>query len=677
MRSHLRIAAAIFLFSGLLLLPALAAAGASTPAQDGSTQQCLGWTRGHTSLSDLTPEQKRARLGWRKDPGVDFLPRFTPRDRKGKALPKLLDWRSNTCNYITDIRDQGQCGACYAFSAVGAVEANIAIKHNMCNPTIDLSEQFIVSCESAMGCNGGYISQALDSVREPGVPDEGCFPYFDSGPACSGRCADWAKRTISISDYQVVLNAPAVTSAQIQTIIEALQVGPVTVAFDVYDDFFDYTGGVYYPEGIYQGGHAVVIVGYDTDLQCWICKNSWGDGWGEEGFFRIAWGVCNMGYETLLPIPSECTGKQLQVKGVNLGDGFLRYDESSYRTTFRVLDDCGRSQPDATVSATYNGRPLDLYDDGQHGDGAANDGYYSNMVPASYVSWGAATIAVDAAKSGYGPASLSVSGTVKQPANVLLVADDGNYSGVDFYAKALEAHGIPFDVYRVLDQHLTAPVDLLPKAPSVIWFTGPGLGSFAPDVITAVTAYFNRGGNMLVSGQDILDSLYDYIDPKFCETYFHVAKYWNDANYPAVSGVKGEPLTEGLGGTLNFPFENFSDIVKPAADAKAIWVEGANKAVGVRYPVDGQAGPYKMIFTAFPVETLSAQDAASFLRNVYQWWFPGAPTDDDDDNDASPADDDNDATDDDASPADDDNDVADDDASPVTSVSSGPSGCGC
>ena len=87
----------------------------------------------------------------------------------------------------------------------------------------------------------------------------------------------------------------ATTAPTVDAIKNALNTyGPVNTTMEVYSDFFYYSTGVYhYTTGTYEGGHAILIVGYDDANQYFICKNSWGTGWGEQGFFRIAYSELN------------------------------------------------------------------------------------------------------------------------------------------------------------------------------------------------------------------------------------------------------------------------------------------------------------------------------------------------------------------------------------------------
>ncbi len=163
----------------------------------------------------------------------------------------------------------------------------------------------MLSCDDSpgnMGCNGGFTTTSFKYAQETGLFDEECLPYHadDTWP-CSDRCADWQSRLFKIDDWQIIGKWGGL-GATSEDIMDALQNGPVGTSLVIYDDFMYYTGGIYETViGIPQGMHAVTVVGYNSSQQYWICKNSWGDDWGEAGFFRIKWGAAFIGLYTILP----------------------------------------------------------------------------------------------------------------------------------------------------------------------------------------------------------------------------------------------------------------------------------------------------------------------------------------------------------------------------------------
>jgi len=217
-----------------------------------------------------------------------------------KALPDTLDWRDyEGGDWITPIRDQESCGSCWAFGSVATIEAHMAYYENLSNPQIDLAEQQLLSCAFNLGCSGGgFTNVAFSYAEKTGLVDEECFPYQAEKVSCAQKCADWQQRAQKIQGWQIVSLLPNKNK-----IMDALQNGPVATSFIVYDDFYYYSGGVYTTViGYATGMHVVSIVGYNKAQRYWICKNSWGDGWGEDGYFRIRWGAGQMGLFTVLPV---------------------------------------------------------------------------------------------------------------------------------------------------------------------------------------------------------------------------------------------------------------------------------------------------------------------------------------------------------------------------------------
>lgn len=248
------------------------------------------WEAGITSMSILTEEEQKLRLGWLKELDVPPDERGLPKTVKpSRTQPESLDWRNyNGVDYTTTIKDQGACGSCVCFGTLGALEAMMNIQADIENPYTDMSEQELLSCSPA-SCNGWNTNDAMNWLKYFGVSEEACFPYqANDNIPCSERCDryEFTKRRVDQWGWAY---------SYVWGIKEAVEDGPISVAFDVYEDFNYYTGGVYTHEwGEYQGGHCVTLVGWNNADSCWIVKNSWGGNWGEDGYFRIKWGECNI-----------------------------------------------------------------------------------------------------------------------------------------------------------------------------------------------------------------------------------------------------------------------------------------------------------------------------------------------------------------------------------------------
>jgi hypothetical protein len=211
--------------------------------------------------------------------------------------PATLDWRTfGGRDWTTPVRNQGACGACVAFGTTGAIESRLEIA--LGDPTLnpDLSEAHLFFCNSGTSCSSGwYPSAALDAARDTGITDEACQPYDASAQACT-LCPDWKDRLTRIDDWVGLTNEADMK----QTLADH---GPFEATMIVYSDFFGYSGGVYrHTSGQLVGGHAVTVVGYNDEEGYWIVKNSWGSGWGENGWFKIAYGECGIDDYVYVPV---------------------------------------------------------------------------------------------------------------------------------------------------------------------------------------------------------------------------------------------------------------------------------------------------------------------------------------------------------------------------------------
>lgn len=209
-----------------------------------------------------------------------------------------LDWSSSNnpvgTNIMTGVKDQGSCGSCWAFGSVGVMEAAIKLHGG---PDTNLSEQYLVSCNSdGWSCNGGWwahdyhISKQGNQNNSPGAVLESDFPYS----ASNGTCKNVSNHPYALSSWA---NCGDESLESVSTIKAALeQYGPVAAAVCASDSFMSYSGGVYDKQECGNVNHAIVIVGWDDATESWKIRNSWGSGWGEGGYMRIKWGVNGIGH---------------------------------------------------------------------------------------------------------------------------------------------------------------------------------------------------------------------------------------------------------------------------------------------------------------------------------------------------------------------------------------------
>lgn len=259
------------------------------------------WTAGDTPFSEMTAEERDLLLGY--EPGPDDpsleeserqaaakLDAFTSEQGEAAGHPAAYDLR--TGGFITSVKNQGGCGSCVAFGVAGAVEGTYRRLYNKANTAIDLSEAQLFYCHArseGRRCNNGWwSSKALDAFRDKGVVDEACYPYTAGDQDCSNLCRSWRSRLWKVTGWQRLTNA-----ADMKKWLSTK--GPLVACYTVYSDFYAYRSGIYrHVSGTRRGGHCVVCVGYNDAQRYWICKNSWGTGFGEQGYFRIAYGQCGI-----------------------------------------------------------------------------------------------------------------------------------------------------------------------------------------------------------------------------------------------------------------------------------------------------------------------------------------------------------------------------------------------
>ncbi|CAA6669852.1 unnamed protein product [Spirodela intermedia] len=196
----------------------------------------------------------------------------------GENLPESVDWRAKGA--VTSVKHQGHCGSCWAFSTIATIEG---INQIVTGKLIDLSEQQLVDCNNKnWGCNGGWPETAFAYIRKNGIDTEGRYPYKGTKANCNRNTA----KAVSIDGYYFT---PRYNEGALR---KAVASQPISVIIRSDSRAFQF-----YKSGIYNGpcgmdlDHAVTVVGYDMDPSngkaYWIVKNSWGQGWGEEGYVRI------------------------------------------------------------------------------------------------------------------------------------------------------------------------------------------------------------------------------------------------------------------------------------------------------------------------------------------------------------------------------------------------------
>ncbi|XP_066923584.1 procathepsin L-like [Clytia hemisphaerica] len=238
---------------------------------------------GMNHFGDMTTTEFKAKmngyLAGSKQQGSTFMtPNFA-------EIPDSVDWRKKD-GYVSEVKNQGQCGSCWAFSTTGALEGQHFRKTGQ---KVDLSEQNLVDCSKDYGnygCQGGLMDNAFKYIKaNGGIDTEKSYPYEGKNLQCRFK-----KSSVGADDTGFVDipkgNEDALKNA-------SATVGPISVAIDASHFSFQF-----YKEGVYdepqcsstQLDHGVLVVGYGSmnGQDYWIVKNSWGPGWGLKGYIMMS-----------------------------------------------------------------------------------------------------------------------------------------------------------------------------------------------------------------------------------------------------------------------------------------------------------------------------------------------------------------------------------------------------
>lgn len=250
------------------------------------------YTMGINEYSDMTSEEFVTTMnGYKMNVSKKICGKFmVPLNVDLGELPTSVDWRDK--GYVTDVKNQKQCGSCWSFSATGALEGQHFRKTGK---LVSLSEQNLMDCSKKygnQGCEGGLMDQAFEYIiKNKGVDTEASYPYKARDEKCEFKPEDVGATESACSDIERESESDLQKAVATQ--------GPISVAIDAsHESFQHYRSGVYKESRCSQTrlDHGVLAVGYgsENNQDYWIVKNSWGTTWGEEGYIKMARNDDNM-----------------------------------------------------------------------------------------------------------------------------------------------------------------------------------------------------------------------------------------------------------------------------------------------------------------------------------------------------------------------------------------------
>jgi KDEL-tailed cysteine endopeptidase len=261
------------------------------------------FTMGVNQFTDLTPEEFKTvyASGLKTSVGLYGCKSFSS---SASGAPSAIDWR--TLGAVTSVKDQGQCGSCWTFSATGAIEGAWAISTGK---LVDLSEEQLVECATGVsygshGCSGGQMDGAFKYVIEHGQCSLSAYPYT-SGTGKSGTC----QKCSAVAHISTCSDVKPNDQLSLKA---AVAQQPVAIAIEADTRYFQsYSSGVLTSSSCGTNlDHGVLIVGYgeENGQKYWLVKNSWSTTWGDNGYVKIARsestndaGICGIAMQPSFP----------------------------------------------------------------------------------------------------------------------------------------------------------------------------------------------------------------------------------------------------------------------------------------------------------------------------------------------------------------------------------------
>jgi len=299
----------------------------------------LAWVAGETEVSSLSYSAKKKLFGQSTFPsGIEYYvggvltagDGLTLKAATATAMVDNWDWRNrHGKNWITEVKNQGSCGSCWAFASTGATEALVNLFYNQ-PLNMNLSEQNLLSCSGAGSCAGGYPSTALDYIKNTGIIDEAAFPYSATDQTCTNKSSSPTDQIKIGGRVDFGSSAYPVSEDNLKKML--IKYGPVSGGLLDWSHAMTLVGWQVVKEGdrFFYRNLAKSTIWYTVPAgstligkTVWIFKNSWGGTWGDGGYVYVETSISNFSWTHALLAPVQSLKQNYTVQCVdNDHDGY-------------------------------------------------------------------------------------------------------------------------------------------------------------------------------------------------------------------------------------------------------------------------------------------------------------------------------------------------------------------
>jgi len=247
------------------------------------------WTMGVNQFADMTQHEFASKMLGYKGRAADYV---SPKVHtyNGEKLTGAVNWI--TKGAVTPVKDQGQCGSCWAFSTCAAVEGAYQLSGKSLT---SLAAQQLVDCDKVdQGCNGGLMDDGFRYIQNNGICAWSAYAYTARDGTCKASSCTAVTKIRGYTDVQAGSESALATATDAR---------PVAVACDA-EPWQFYSGGIFSRSCGTQLDHGILAAGYDSGAGYWLIKNSWGTSWGESGYIRLKYGMNQCGVANAASFPT-------------------------------------------------------------------------------------------------------------------------------------------------------------------------------------------------------------------------------------------------------------------------------------------------------------------------------------------------------------------------------------